>query len=308
MADTTVAVIGTGLIGASWTAYFLGNGLPVRAFDPAPDFADKLVGFVERAWPSMAAQGLARTPWQGRLYTAKSLADALEGATWVQESGPENVALKRELFAQMDEAALPDAVLASSSTALMPSQIQERAKGAHRILVGHPFNPPHLVPLVEVVGGARTSPDTIARAMKFYESIGKVPVHVRQELPGHLANRLQAALFREAVHLVTSGAATVEDVDKAVSAGPGMRLAIMGPHLTYHLAGGPGGIADYLEKLGPSQEARWAALGQPSLTPEAKQAIIDGMADAVKGRSIADLEAERDRLLLAILELKRAAS
>jgi carnitine 3-dehydrogenase len=305
MADTTVAVVGTGLIGASWTAYFLGSGLAVRAFDPAPGFVDSLVGFVERAWPSLVAQGLGKVPWQGRLYTAKSLADAVEGADWVQESGPENVALKRELFAQMDAAAPPEAVLASSSTALMPSQIQERVKGAHRTLVGHPFNPPHLVPLVEVVGGQRTAPETIARAMKFYESIGKVPVHIRQELPGHLANRLQAALYREAVHLVTSGAATVEDVDKAVSAGPGMRLAIMGPHLTYHLAGGPGGIADYLEKLGPSQEARWAALGSPALTPETKQALIEGMEKAVKGRTVEELESERDRLLLGILELKR---
>jgi 3-hydroxyacyl-CoA dehydrogenase len=215
------------------------------------------------------------------------------------------VALKRELFAQMDAAAPAEAILASSSTALMPSQIQERVRGAHRVIVGHPFNPPHLVPLVEVVGGTKTAPDSITRAMHFYESIGKVAVHVRQELPGHLANRLQAALYREAVYLVASGAASVEDVDKAVAAGPGLRWAIMGPHLTYHLAGGPRGLEDYLEKLGPSQEARWAALGSPSLTEDTKRALVDGMREAARGRTLEELEAERDRLLVAILELKK---
>jgi carnitine 3-dehydrogenase len=306
MAHETVAVVGTGLIGSSWAAYFLANGLAVRAFDPAPAFSDKLVAFIERAWPSLTSLGLARTPWQGRLLTTPSLQDAVQGAAWVQESGPENIALKRELFAQMDEAAPPDTILASSSTALMASQIQERVRGAHRVIIGHPFNPPHLVPLVEVVGGAKTSPETIERAMRFYESIGKVAVHVKHELPGHLANRLQAALYREAVHLVASGAASVEDVDKAVSYGPGLRWAIMGPHLTYHLAGGPRGLEDYLEKLGPSQEARWAALGSPSLTDQTKRALVDGMREAAKGRSLAEMEAERDRLLIGILELRKS--
>ena len=164
-------------------------------------------------------------------------------------------------------------------------------------MIGHPFNPPHLIPLVEVVGGERTAPAAIEQAMAFYAAIGKRPIHIRREVPGHIANRLQAALWREAVHLVASGVASVADVDAAISEGPGLRWALMGPHLTFHLAGGTGGMPHFLNQLGPPLESWWGDLGAPRLTPEVREALIDGVADEAGGRGIDDLAAARDKFL-----------
>ncbi|MFJ4091762.1 3-hydroxyacyl-CoA dehydrogenase NAD-binding domain-containing protein [Kitasatospora sp. NPDC089913] len=286
-----VAVVGTGVIGASWTTLFLLHGHEVLACDPAP-------GAEERLRAAVAAD-------QRRLSFVPDLAEAVADADFVQENGPERPDLKDELFAALDAAAPPGTVLASSSSGLTPSRIQ-RACTAHpeRVLVGHPFNPPHLVPLVEVVPGERTAEAAVETAVRFYRSLGRRPIRLRQELPGHVANRLQAALWREAYSLVERGAASVADIDAAIAHGPGLRWALLGPFLNQHLSGGPGGIAHVLEHLGPPMEEWWADLGTPRLTPALKHAIAEGVDDALAGTTAADLVAERDALLSLLLDAK----
>ncbi len=297
---TRVAVIGAGTIGASWAAYFLSRGLGVAVWDPAPNAEPFVRDFIARAWPTLQALG-AVTATPGPLSFHADPAAAVADAEFVQESAPERTEAKRALFATLEAAMRPDAVLASSSSGLMMTDLAQGLRSPERFVIGHPFNPPHLIPLVEVVGGERTSADTVASCMAFYRHIGKHPIHLRREAPGHLANRLQSALWREAVHAVAEGVATVADVDAAVAYGPGLRWAIMGPHLTFHLAGGEGGMAHFMEHLGPANEVWWRSLGQPTLTPALQQAIIDGVAAEADGKSVADLAARRDALLVALL-------
>jgi carnitine 3-dehydrogenase len=298
----TVAVIGAGTIGASWTSYFLAQGCDVRVWDPAAGFGERTAAFVARVWPIMEQLGFAAEASPDRAVYCETLAEALSGATFVQESGPENAAVKTELIAEIDKYLPPEVVISSSSTALLTSEFQGGAAHPERVVLGHPFNPPHLMPLVEVGGGKKTAVWAVDRAMAFYEGVGKSPVRLRAEIPGHLANRLQAAVYREAVHLVAEGYATVADIDKAMAGGPGLRWAFMGPHMTYHLGGGAGGIAHYFDILGASQERRWAALGEPELTDEVKQKIIAGVAEEAAGRTIDELAAARDETLLNLLK------
>jgi len=296
-----VAVIGAGTIGASWAAYFLSRGLPVTAWDPRPDAERFARRFIAEAWPALSRLGLAAGADPERVTFAKDARTAVADAGFVQESGPEREDLKIELFRTLDGAAAPEIVIASSSSGLLMSRIQEGCGHPERCVIGHPFNPPHLIPLVEVVGGQKTAPEAIARALAFYAQIGKEPIHVRKEVKGHIANRLQAALWREAVHLLADGVASVADIDKAIAFGPGLRWAFMGPNTTFHLAGGEGGMAHFLEHLGTPMESWWADLGAPRLTPAIRTRIVDGVAEAVGGRGISELAAERDRRLLAIL-------
>ncbi|MFJ3793179.1 3-hydroxyacyl-CoA dehydrogenase NAD-binding domain-containing protein [Kitasatospora sp. NPDC090091] len=286
-----VAVVGTGVIGASWTTLLLSYGHEVVASDPAPGAEERLRAAV--------------TADQGRLSFTADLAEAVADADFVQENGPERPELKDEVFAVLDAAAPPGTILASSSSGLLPSRIQ-RACAAHpeRVLVGHPFNPPHLIPLVEVVPGERTGEAAVEEAVDFYRSLGRRPVRLHRELPGHVANRLQAALWREAYSLVERGAASVADIDAAVAHGPGLRWALLGPFLNQHLSGGAGGIAHVLEHLGPPMEGWWADLGTPRLTPELTLAIVEGVNDELAGTAEADLRAERDALLSLLLDAK----
>lgn len=298
----TVAIIGAGTIGASWTSYFLAQGCDVRVWDPAEGFAERTHDFVARVWPILEQLGFADGASRDRAVYCDNLSDALLGVTFVQESGPEDAAVKTALIAEIDAHLPAEIVISSSSTALPTSEFQGGATHPERVVLGHPFNPPHLMPLVEVGGGKQTATWAVDRAMAFYEGVGKSPVRLRAEIPGHLANRLQAAVYREAVHLVAEGYATVADIDKAMSGGPGLRWAFMGPHMTYHLGGGAGGIANYFEILGASQERRWEALGAPELTDEVKQQIIAGVAEEAAGRSIDELAAARDETLLNLLK------
>ncbi len=301
-----IAVIGTGTIGMSWAALFLARGLRVAASDPAPDAEAKLRRFVDQAWPVLARLApLAATPPQQSLNFCAEPEAALVAADFVQESAPEREAVKQDLLARIDRALPPDIVIASSSSGLLISKLQAACRHPERVVIGHPFNPPHLIPLVEVVGGAQTAPATIARAMAFYASIGKRPIHIRREVAGHVANRLQAALWREAVHLVATGVASVADVDTAISEGPGLRWALMGPHLTFHLAGGSGGMAHFLDQLGPPLESWWDDLGAPRLSPAIREALTAGVAAEAGGRDTAALAAERDRFLIDLLSLKK---
>jgi carnitine 3-dehydrogenase len=300
-----VAVVGTGVIGASWAAHFLAHGLDVTASDPAPGAEDRLRADVAAHWPVLERFGLVEGASQERLSFTADPGDAVADADFVQENGPERENVKHALFAVLDAAARPDVVLASSSSGLLPSAI---ARGCphhpERLVIGHPFNPPHLIPLVEVVPGERTSAETVDRAMAFYAAVGKRPIRLRQELPGHVANRLQAALWQEAYSLVERGVASVSDIDAAISQGPGLRWAVLGPFLNQHLSGGPGGIAHVLEHLGPPTERWWRDLGEVTLTPELVQKLVAGVDEELAGTDVAELVARRDAVLDALLAAK----
>jgi 3-hydroxyacyl-CoA dehydrogenase len=297
-----VAVVSTGVIGASWAAHFLAHGLDVVATDPAPGAEERLRADVASVWPTL-------TPLEGasleRLAFTTDPAEAVADADFVQENGPEREDVKHALFAVLDAAARPDVVLASSSSGLLPSVI---ARGAvaypERVLVGHPFNPPHLIPLVEVVPGEKTSEQAVEAATAFYSAVGKRPIRLRQEVPGHIANRLQAALWQEAYSLVERGVATVADIDTAISQGPGLRWAVLGPFANQHLSGGPGGIAHILEHLGPPTEKWWRDLGQVTLTPDLVATLVAGVDEELDGVDPAELVGRRDAVLQALLAAK----
>lgn len=296
-----VAVIGTGVIGASWAAYFLAQGLRVSAWDPGPEAETKLRRAIDEHWPLLTRMGLAPRASRDALTWHATLAGALAGAGFVQENGPEREDIKQALFRDMDAALPPEVVIASSSSGLLMSRVQSVCAHPGRVVLGHPFNPPHLIPLVEVIGGEQTTPVAIETAMAFYRAIGKRPIHPKKEVKGHIANRLQAALWREACHLVDTGVASVADIDDAIAYGPGLRWAAFGPFLNLHLSGGAGGIAHLLDHLGPPIESWWDDLGDPRLTDTLKARIAEGVAEALAGRSNARIEAQRDALILGIL-------
>jgi len=298
-----VAVIGAGTIGASWAAYFLSRGLSVVASDPAENGEKFIRHYVATAWSTLKRLGLGPDASPDRIRFERDPVAAVKDAEFVQESGPEREDVKVELFERLDRALPPEVILASSSSGILISKISARCRHPERCVIGHPFNPPHMIPLVEVVGGKRTAPEAVQKAIAFYRAIGKRPIHVRKEVTGHLVNRLQAALWREAIALVADGVATVADVDAGIAYGPGLRWAIMGPHLTFHLAGGLGGMRHFMPHLGvPLARDWWPALGTPELTPEVQKLIVDGVDEEAAGRGIPELAAERDRCLVAILE------
>lgn len=300
----TIAVIGAGLIGSSWATLFLAAGLKVRASDPAPGAEARMRAFVTDAWPAMQALGTDKVGLAAGLEALSFHAapeDAAAGAGFVQENAPERLEIKRETYARIESRLAPDAIISSSTSGIMPSDLQAGMQHPERLVVGHPFNPPHLIPLVEVVPGKATSEATVEAALAFYRAIGKVAIRVRKEVVGHVANRLQAAIWREAVHLAKEGVASVEDIDLAVSAGPGQRWSIMGPSKTFSLAGGPGGVKHFLDHLGPAMETWWADLGTPHLDAATRQILIDafGTPDAEAFRQAV---ARRDQALLRRLK------
>jgi 3-hydroxyacyl-CoA dehydrogenase len=300
-----VAIIGTGVIGASWATLFLAKGLDVVATDVAPGAEAALKHFVSTAWPAMQRLGLAPDASQDRLSFTAVLADAVKDADLVQENGPEKIDFKKTLYRQLDELLHPNVIIASSSSGLTMSDIQSAcAMHPERCVIGHPFNPPHLVPLVEIVGGAKTSKDTIERVDAFYTSLGKRTVRVKKEVPGHVANRLQAALAREVYHLVADDVVSAADVDTALCWGPGLRWGIMGQLMLNHLGGGQGGIEHFFQQFTGPMTAWWKVLGTPELTPEVQKKLIDGVHAEVGSRSIDELASERDEVLLGLLELR----
>ena len=303
-----VAVVGTGVIGASWAAFFLARGLDVTATDPAPGAEQRLHEAVQRHWPTMQRMGLADGASPERLRFDAELERALDGCDFVQESGPERADFKADLYARMDAATPPQVLLASSSSGLPVSGMQVRCKTPQRVVLGHPFNPPHLIPLVEVGGGESTSPGSIQRAMDFYAALGKRPIHVRREIAGHIANRLQAALWREAFHLVDQGVASVSDIDTAIAHGPGLRWALMGPFMNLHLSGGQGGMQHLLEHLGGPIESWWRDLGNPAMTAALKDRVVQGVAEARGMRREEELERTRDELLTDLIRAKAQGS
>jgi carnitine 3-dehydrogenase len=298
-APDALAVIGSGSIGGSWAALALAHGSTVHAGDPAPGAEERVRAAVDDHLVELDADPSAAR----RLHFHDDPAAAAAASDFVIESGPERLDLKRTLFAALDEAAAPDVVLASSSSGIVPSSFQDACRHPERVLVAHPFNPPHLVPLVEVVAGRSTSEQTVSTTMAVMTALGRRPVRVRAELPGHVVNRLQAALWREAYDLVRRGAISVADLDLAVSSGPGLRWALLGPIATQHLSGGPGGLSHVLEHLGPPMVDWWADLGQPELTPELAGQLVDGVTEELAGKE-REVLARRDRALTELLALK----
>jgi len=302
-----VAVVGTGLIGASWAAQYLAKGLDVIATDPAPNAEANLRKSVDEAWDLLSAVGLASGASRDRLAFTNDLKEAVSKADFVQENVPERLLLKTKVFAQMDDAAPPETILASSASALTMDAIQSGCTHPERCVIGHPFNPPHIIPLVEVVGGAKTSEAVVERAMAFYASIGKKPIRLRKVLPGHVGNRLQAALYREILYLVQQGVLSVEDADIAVSYGPGLRWGVMGPSLQWHLGGGPGGIEQFVKQFMDGFVGLMKKLEMPDVTPELRQTIIDGVLKQANGQSVEELAQAENKLVLEFLALRAKA-
>jgi 3-hydroxyacyl-CoA dehydrogenase len=297
-----VAIIGAGTIGASWAAHFLAQGMDVQAWDPAPGGERTLRDFVARAWPAMQRLGVAGGASPQRLSFHAQPESALDGAEFVQESGPENKAVKQALYARFDQALAPDVVMCSSTSGLIMSELQAGRPGAARFVVGHPFNPPHLIPLVEVLGGMQTAPEAVDWALEFYNLWGKKAIRLNKEVPGHLVNRLQVALWREAMDAVLSGLASVDDVDAAIAYGPGLRWGVMGPFRLCALAGGSGGYPHFLEHFGTEIEGWWRDMRDVSLTPQVREALASAVQASAGARDVEALAAQRDALLLATME------
>jgi carnitine 3-dehydrogenase / betainyl-CoA thioesterase len=296
-----VALIGGGVIGGGWAGRLVENGVDVVLYDPHPDASRRiqgLLGNAERAWANLVKAPRAR----GTVTFAGSLADAVAEADVVQESAPEDEALKRGLLTEIDRRALPDALVCSSTSGLLPTLLQADMRRPQRFVVGHPFNPVYLLPLVEVCGGERTSAETIDRACAFYGSVGMRPLVVRHEIDGFVADRLLEALWREALWLVHDGVATTGEVDDALVYGAGLRWAQMGTFLTYRIAGGEGGMRHFLEQFGPALAWPWTKLTEvPELTDEFLDRLSAQSDEQAAGASVADLERRRDDNLVAIL-------
>jgi 3-hydroxyacyl-CoA dehydrogenase len=303
-----IAIVGTGVIGASWAAYYLARGFDVIATDPGPQAEANLRKYVDDAWPLLTQVGLSPGASRDRLTFSPEMSRALAEADWVQENAPERPDFKIKLFAQMDDATPPNSIIASSSSGITMDVIQSGCKRPERCVIGHPFNPPHVVPLVEVVGGAKTSEATIERAMAFYAGVGKKPVRLYKSLPGHVANRFQAALYKEVLYLVQQGVLSVADADVAVSYGPGIRWGVMGPSLQWHVGGGQGGIQHFMEHLMDPLEAMMKTLGTPEITPQLKQTVVDAVLKEAGGRSVEQLAREENSVLIGLLKLRSTAN
>ena len=299
----SVAIIGAGVIGAGWAAHFLRMGYDVTAWDPGPDAASRLNALVDAAWPTLERLGLRPGAARDRLRFACDLADAVAGTGFVQESAPEVLAAKVALLAELDAVTSGDVIISSSTSCFAMSDMAVEAANPGRFVVGHPFNPPYLIPLVEVVGGKDTDPAAVAWAEKFYAHAGKVCLTMDREVPGFVGNRLQEALWREALHMIDSGQATVQQIDDAITYGPGLRWALMGPMLTFHLAGGQGGMAHMLDHFGPALLEPWTRLTAPALTPRLRDQVVAGVDQAVGDTAITELERRRDDFLTDLLLL-----
>jgi 3-hydroxyacyl-CoA dehydrogenase len=302
-----IAIVGAGVIGASWAAECLARGFDVFATDPGPNAEANLRKYIDEAWKDLTNIGLSKGASRDRLTFTTDMKEALSKADFVQENGPERPDFKMKLFAQMDDAVPVDSIIASSSSGITPSVMQSKCKHPERVLVGHPFNPPHIIPLVEVVGGTKTAPEAIQQAIAFYASIGKKPIHLKKELPGHVGNRLQAALYKEIMYLIQHDVLSVEDADVAVSYGPGPRWGVMGPSLQWHLGGGAGGIKHFMDHLMDPLAAMIRTLGTPDITPELKQTIVEGVLREAGNRSVDELAREENELLIGLLRSRAQA-
>ena len=299
--EKQIGVLGAGLIGMSWAGLFSAFGYETTIYDPYLEKQHLARHEINNIWASLDLlfdnlQNKKEVKFSDKI-------DDLKGATFIQENCPEDLFLKQELISKIEKIVSEDTIISSSTSSFMPSELQNGSIRPERIIVGHPMNPPHLIPVVEIVLGKVFNQEIRNRAKVFYQSLQRVPVQVKKEMRGHLANRLTSALYREAVYLVAEGVADVEDVDAVISNGPGLRLSLLGPHMNYHLGGGEGGYKYYLEHLGPSQEARWKTLGQMPLTHELKEKLIQGIES--QNPNMTELKTKRDNSLIKILKTKK---
>ena len=302
----TFAALGSGVIGSGWVARALAHGLDVVAWDPAPGAEAALRGRIAKCWGALQRKGLAAGASPERLRVVATIEECVQGADFIQESAPEILALKLDLHAKISAAARPDVLIGSSTSGLLPTEFYAQAKHPARCVVGHPFNPVYLLPLVEVVGGENTTPEAIAAAIDVYRSLGMRPLHVRKEVPGFIADRLLEAVWRESLHLVNDGVATTGEIDDAIRFGAGQRWSFMGSFLTYTLAGGDAGMRHFMSQFGPALKLPWTRLEAPELTDTLIDRVVDGTAEQLGTHSIADLERYRDDCLMAVQEAIRA--
>jgi carnitine 3-dehydrogenase len=298
-----VGIVGAGLIGGGWALHYLRTGFDVDVFDPEPEARRELLRMVERSWPLLERIGLRPGARPSRLSFHAGLAAAVAGADMVQESTPEDGPAKQAVITAIDRAAQPRTIIASSTSGFPMTMLQADCLFPGRCVVGHPFNPPYLIPLVEVVGGDRTDQAAVEWLAAFYAAVGKRPLRLSRELPGFVGNRLQEAMWREALHMVASGEATVREIDDAIAYGPGLRWALMGPCLTFHLAGGSAGMAHMLDHFGAALLEPWTRLEAPPLTDQLRERLVDGCLDEAAGRSVAELGRRRDEFLAELIAL-----
>ncbi len=301
-----IVSIGSGPIGGGWTAHSLARGFDVTSYLHDASEEGTFRGIIETAWISLEALGLAEGASLERMRITFDLREAVSEAEFVQESAPEILGVKQSLYETLGALVPPDVIIASSTSGLTMTDIQARCATPERAIVGHPFNPPYLLPLVEIVAGRNTSRDAIAWAHDFYRFAGKEPLVLEREIPGFIATRLQEALWREALHMVANGEATPEQIDLALMNGPGPRLALMGQCMAFHVACGEGGMATNLDQFGPALALPWTRLEAPELTKELRDRMVDGCNEMAAGRSFEELAAERDRGIVAILKAIRA--
>ncbi len=302
---TRVASIGAGPIGGGWTAHFLARGFEVVAYIHDPSERDALMAIVETGWISLTELGLAKGASLERLTITSNLAEAVEGAAFIQESAPERLEIKQTLYAQLGDIVPPDVVIGSSTSGMTMTDIAAKCPTPERCVIGHPFNPPYLLPLVEIIGGKATDEDAVKWAAAFYEHAGKAPLVMKKEIPGFVATRLQEALWREALHMVANGEATPEDIDNALKNGPAPRMAVQGQCMAFHVACGAGGMATNLDQFGPALKWPWTRLEAPELTQDLRDRMVDGCNDIAAGRHFEDMAAERDRKIVAVLKAIR---
>lgn len=298
-----VTLVGAGVIGGGWAARCLAHGLRVVVTDPADDAEARLRAGIDSAWPALQQAGLGADANRSNMEFCRDLADAVAGADFIQENVPEREDLKIGVFEQIGEYAPEDVVVASSSSGLLPTRLQSRCRHPQRLVIGHPFAPVYLLPLVEVVGGEDTSAAAIAAACTFYKRIGMRPLHVRKEIEAYIADRLQESVWREALHLINDGVATAAEIDAAITGGPGLRWAFMGTLMAWHLGGGPGGMRHTIEQFGPALKLPWTHMDAPELTDELKQRIVEGCEAETAGREFAELERRRDVCLVKIQQV-----
>lgn len=300
---TRAGVIGSGVIGGAWALHFLRMGMDVVVYDPGPNAEEKLMSMVDHIWPTMIKLGLRESASPSRLSFADSLEALVGQVEVIQENTPEALDSKRALFKQLDEITPPEVVIISSTSGFaMTDMTTEVSEHPERFVVGHPFNPPYLVPFCEVCGGKRTSQEVVDWTTEFYEAIEKKVAKMDKELPGFIGNRLQEALWREALHMVANKECSVEDIDKAIAYGPGLRWAIMGHCLTYHLGGGQGGMRHLLDHFEESLKEPWTRLEAPELTEQLKNDMVAGCLSQANGASINELIRERDDCLIRIMQ------
>ncbi|RKF16802.1 3-hydroxybutyryl-CoA dehydrogenase [Roseovarius spongiae] len=304
-AATRVTTIGAGPIGGGWAAHFLARGYDVTAHIHDMAERDALMAVIDTAWTSLAALGLERGASRDRLTVTSDLKEAAQGAEFIQESAPERLDLKQALYATLGEIAPENVVIASSTSGLTMTEIAADCATPARCVIGHPFNPPYLLPLVEIVGGERTASEAVAWAAAFYETAGKAPLVMKKEVPGFVATRLQEALWREALHMVANGEATPEDIDIALKNGPAPRMAVQGQCMAFHVACGEGGMATNLDQFGPALKWPWTRLEAPELTQELRDRMVEGCDAMARGRHFTDMAAERDRRIVAVLNALR---